>query len=159
MHRSASNTRVSDEYSSKYSTSPASQSGGTWSPVDVDSGGANHNHLHNHNHDHDHDQLPVSNPNSYAGKKDKSRPRSSENVIHLIPVVLIICVIILWFCSNPVDVIKKDNWVVARVEGLKVAGGVDVDGTQNSFLPHLELELDLDDVDLGRHRTERKPLG
>ncbi|KFK36464.1 hypothetical protein AALP_AA4G128000 [Arabis alpina] len=45
--------------------------------------------------------LPRYDPNSYPGKKDKSRLRSAENVIHFIPLVLILCAVILWIFSQP----------------------------------------------------------
>ncbi|ESQ52188.1 hypothetical protein EUTSA_v10017475mg [Eutrema salsugineum] len=45
--------------------------------------------------------LPRYDPNSYPGKKDKSRLRSAENAIHFIPLVLILCAVILWMFSNP----------------------------------------------------------
>ncbi|CAH8289036.1 unnamed protein product [Eruca vesicaria subsp. sativa] len=45
--------------------------------------------------------LPRYDPNSYPGKKDKSRIRSAENAIHFIPLLLILCALILWLVSNP----------------------------------------------------------
>ncbi|VVB02224.1 unnamed protein product [Arabis nemorensis] len=45
--------------------------------------------------------LPRYDPNSYPGKKDKSRLRSEENVVHFIPLVLILCAVILWVFSHP----------------------------------------------------------
>ncbi|KAJ4907048.1 hypothetical protein Rs2_10706 [Raphanus sativus] len=47
--------------------------------------------------------LPRYDPNSYAGKKDKSRLRSAENAIHFIPLLLILCALILWLVSSPVQ--------------------------------------------------------
>ncbi|GAB2274213.1 hypothetical protein Dimus_008980 [Dionaea muscipula] len=149
MYRSSSTTRVTDEYP-KYSISPPSQTsgggGGNRSPVD-DDGIASHNHSHN--------QLPLYNHNFHVSKREKSRLRSSDNAVHFIPLVLLLCVIILWFFSNPVDVVKKADSLAARVEALKVAVGVDVDGTQNSLLHHLVLE----DAKLGGDKTGKKPLG
>ncbi|XP_021765813.1 uncharacterized protein LOC110730322 isoform X2 [Chenopodium quinoa] len=46
--------------------------------------------------------FPVYNPGSHPAKKEKSRLRSAENAIHLIPLVLLLCAVILWFFSNPV---------------------------------------------------------
>jgi hypothetical protein len=43
--------------------------------------------------------LPRYDPNSQAGKREKSRFRFSENVIHLIPLILLLCVAILWLSS------------------------------------------------------------
>ncbi|KAL9260186.1 hypothetical protein AKJ16_DCAP05955 [Drosera capensis] len=147
MYRSSSNTRVSDEYS-KYSTSPPSQTtsgGGGWSSGDDGGGGGGSGSHH----------LPVYNPNSHASTKENSRLRSAENAVHFIPLVLVVCAVILWFCSNPVDLVRKGDSVVAKVEGLKVASGIDVDGTQNSLLHHFEL----DDVDGEGYKSKGKPLG
>ncbi|KAL1211136.1 hypothetical protein V5N11_008594 [Cardamine amara subsp. amara] len=47
--------------------------------------------------------LPRYDPNSLPGKKNKSRLRSAENAIHFIPLVIILCVVILWMFSNPVE--------------------------------------------------------
>ncbi|KAL9275824.1 hypothetical protein AKJ16_DCAP21134 [Drosera capensis] len=153
MYRSSSNTRVSDEYS-KYSTSPPSQTTcggggvvGGWSLGDDGGGGGGGGSGSHH--------LPVYNPNSHASKKENSRLRSAENAVHFIPLVLVGCAVILWFCSNPVDLVRKGDSVVAKVEGLKVASGIDVDGTQNSLLPHFEL----DNVDGEGYKTKGKPLG
>ncbi|GMH09578.1 hypothetical protein Nepgr_011419 [Nepenthes gracilis] len=129
MHRSSSNTRVSDEFL-KYSSSAPSQGSNRCSIDNVNGSSSN--------------QLPVYNPISPSAKKEKSRLRSAENAIHVIPLVLLLCAIILWFCSNPVDMVRKDDLVVARAEGLKVAGAFDIDGTQNSLLTHLE---EVEDVD------------
>ncbi|KAK9667967.1 hypothetical protein RND81_13G024600 [Saponaria officinalis] len=130
MHRSASNTRVADDFyknsSAYYSSSPA--------PADGDVAG----------------NLPMYNPTSHVAKKERSHVRSAENAVHLIPLVLVFCAAILWFFSNPVDVVNKmPDTLVARHEGLKAAGGVDIDGTQNSLLAHLEL----DDSDLLRRHS------
>ncbi|XP_021768022.1 uncharacterized protein LOC110732396 [Chenopodium quinoa] len=133
MHRSSSNTRVADEYyrnsSSFFSSSPL--------PIDGDANGNTNANL------------PVYNPGSHPAKKEKSRLRSAENAIHLIPLVLLLCAVILWFFSNPVDVISnKPGSIAARIEGLQAAGAVGIDGTQNTV--HLELEEhDL----LHQHRT------
>ncbi|CAN7115537.1 unnamed protein product [Brassica rapa subsp. narinosa] len=54
--------------------------------------------------------LPRYDPNSYPGKKDKTRLRSAENAIHFIPLILIICALIL--CSSNDQTV---NMVVERV--------------------------------------------
>ncbi|GKV10808.1 hypothetical protein SLEP1_g22120 [Rubroshorea leprosula] len=46
-------------------------------------------------------QLPTLNPLSNAAKKERSRLRSAENAIHIIPLVLVLCAIILWLFSKP----------------------------------------------------------
>ncbi|XP_010531672.1 PREDICTED: uncharacterized protein LOC104807923 [Tarenaya hassleriana] len=51
--------------------------------------------------------LPRYDPNSHPGKREKSRLRSSENVIHIIPLVLVLCAVILWLFSHPVTILKQ----------------------------------------------------
>ncbi|OAY56772.1 hypothetical protein MANES_02G043601v8 [Manihot esculenta] len=51
--------------------------------------------------DNDQQQLPTYDPLSHVAKKEKSRLRSAENAIHLIPLVLVLCAIILWIFSSP----------------------------------------------------------
>lgn len=87
MHRSGSNTRVSDEfYSSDVTpvvTGRTSFTGG---------GGGQRSSL---------DQLPKYNPQSEIAKKEAVKLKSAENVVHFIPLVLIVCALILWFFSTP----------------------------------------------------------
>ncbi|XP_062146915.1 uncharacterized protein LOC133854676 [Alnus glutinosa] len=74
MHRSSSNSRVSEEFFS----SPSSQSSS------------------------DADQLlPTYDPLSHVAKKERSRLRSAESAVHAIPLVLLLCGIILWIFSTP----------------------------------------------------------
>ncbi|KAJ9147655.1 hypothetical protein P3X46_029790 [Hevea brasiliensis] len=51
--------------------------------------------------DKDQQQLPTYDPLSHVAKKERSRLRSAENAIHLIPLVLVLCAIILWIFSSP----------------------------------------------------------
>ncbi|KAL4335993.1 hypothetical protein GQ457_07G010810 [Hibiscus cannabinus] len=44
--------------------------------------------------------LPMFNPLSRAAEKERSRLRSAENVVHIIPFVLALCGFILWFFSG-----------------------------------------------------------
>ncbi|GAB4835034.1 hypothetical protein Ancab_033302 [Ancistrocladus abbreviatus] len=118
------------------------------------------NRHYNHNHNYDGssvNQLPSYNPNSHAAKRERSSLRFAENAVHVIPLVLVLCAIILWFCSNSgsVDMVEKSESVAATVEGLKVVSAVEVDGTQNSFLDDLELK----DLDMAGHTIARKPSG
>lgn len=78
MHRSASTTRASDEFF--LNVSPPAVA-----PLAVA------------------DQLPTYNPLSDASKKEASRRRSSESAVHVIPLVLIVCGIVLWVFSHPGD--------------------------------------------------------
>ncbi|KAL9368855.1 hypothetical protein Peur_040054 [Populus x canadensis] len=50
--------------------------------------------------DTDQQELPTYDPLSHIGKKEKSRLRSAEYAIHVIPLLLVLCAIILWFFSN-----------------------------------------------------------
>ncbi|XP_010677117.2 uncharacterized protein LOC104892809 [Beta vulgaris subsp. vulgaris] len=135
MHRSSSNTRVADDFyrnSSSFFSSPASTDG------ENIANNANTN-----------GNLPMYSPGSHPAKKEKSRLRSAENAIHLIPLVLVLCAVILWFFSNPVEVVSvKPGSVGAKIEGLHEAVGVD--GTQNRV--HLELE----DHDLLHHHQRQQ---
>ncbi|KAL8191662.1 hypothetical protein R6Q57_028393 [Mikania cordata] len=57
--------------------------------------------------------LPIYNPASAAGQKEsqswRSRSEMSYKLIHLIPVVVIVCFFILWCFSSPVDLETKDG--------------------------------------------------
>ncbi|GLT76355.1 hypothetical protein SLA2020_480230 [Shorea laevis] len=78
MHRSSSSSRVSEEVfvnSSPFQNTETTEQG--------------------------RQQLPTLNPLSNAAKKERSRLRSAENAIHIIPLVLVLCAIILWFFSKP----------------------------------------------------------
>uniref|UniRef100_A0A2N9FTK8 Transmembrane protein n=1 Tax=Fagus sylvatica TaxID=28930 RepID=A0A2N9FTK8_FAGSY len=75
MHRSSSSSRVSEEFFSSQSSSSS-----------------------------DTDQqlvLPTYDPLSHVAKKQRSRLRSAEFAVHLIPLVLVLCATILWFFSTP----------------------------------------------------------
>ncbi|KAG1335575.1 hypothetical protein COCNU_03G016940 [Cocos nucifera] len=47
------------------------------------------------------DELPTLDPQSDIGKKEALRARLAENAVHVIPVVLVLCAVLLWFFSNP----------------------------------------------------------
>jgi len=57
--------------------------------------------FNNTNTDKDHQELPTYDPASHVAKKERSRLRSAENAIHVIPLVLALCAIVLWFFSTP----------------------------------------------------------
>ncbi|KAF7145697.1 hypothetical protein RHSIM_Rhsim04G0160200 [Rhododendron simsii] len=80
MHRSSSGSRVSDEYSDH---PPSNQSFRSESATTAA------------------DQLPKYNPQSYVANKERSRLKSAETAVHLIPLLLVLCGIILWFFSTP----------------------------------------------------------
>ncbi|WCJ25801.1 hypothetical protein M5689_007660 [Euphorbia peplus] len=52
--------------------------------------------------DQNYQQLPTYDPLSQVAKKEKSRLRSAENAIHLIPLIVLLCAAFLWFFSTPV---------------------------------------------------------
>lgn len=43
-------------------------------------------------------------PIEEMAKKEKTRDKYEENSVHLIPLVLLACALILWFFSNPGNV-------------------------------------------------------
>ncbi|KAK9927675.1 hypothetical protein M0R45_024847 [Rubus argutus] len=93
MHRSSSGSRVSED---SVVNSPQQQSS-TLKPITTTTNDSDHHHYPLH--------LPTYDPLSHAAKRERSRIRSAENAIHLIPLVLVLCAIILWFFSTrPVQV-------------------------------------------------------
>lgn len=78
MYRSGSSTRVSDEFFSNPSSADAEQQQQQQQLL-----------------------LPTYNPESHLAKKERIRLRSAEAAVHLIPLLLIVCVVILWFFSAP----------------------------------------------------------
>ena len=54
----------------------------------------------------DHHHLPIYDPNSSIGKKEmtsssSSRSKSKEMLVHLIPLIVFICLFVLWCLSYP----------------------------------------------------------
>jgi hypothetical protein len=47
------------------------------------------------------DQLPAYDPMVELAMKEKSRAKFAENAVHIIPFVLLLCGLVLWFFSNP----------------------------------------------------------
>jgi hypothetical protein len=45
--------------------------------------------------------LPTYDPLSHVAKKELSRIRSAHKAVHLIPLLVLLCAIILWFFSSP----------------------------------------------------------
>lgn len=82
MRRSASGSRVSDQFVPTPSPSPPRSQSVTFREDDVEL------------------LLPRYDPSSQPGKREKSRLRSAENVIHFIPLLLLLCVVILWLFSH-----------------------------------------------------------
>lgn len=87
MHRSASWNRFSDDYF-KHATSSSSQSpSGHRSSYSVFESNNN--------------SLPTYDPIAELARREKARVRLAENVVHVIPLVLLVCAFILWIFSNP----------------------------------------------------------
>ncbi|RHN81232.1 hypothetical protein MtrunA17_Chr1g0196811 [Medicago truncatula] len=121
MYRSASWNKFSDDYF-KHATSSSSSS--SISPGQRSS-----------------NDLPTYDPIVELAKKEKARVKFSENAVHVIPFVLLLCAIILWIFSNP-EVGMLGDPIGARIEGLSLDGEMesDSDGTQAGVLPIMGLE-------------------
>ncbi|KAI4325390.1 hypothetical protein MLD38_030795 [Melastoma candidum] len=116
MHRSASYSRVSDEVAppmASHILRTASY----------------------HSGDYDH-ELPTFDPILDLVRKENPRAKFVENAVHVIPLVLLLCAILLWFFSGA-EGLDKDSIAVRR-EGMTIEGDFDteVDGTsQMGLLP------------------------
>lgn len=85
MHRSASTTRASDEF--LINLSPATKGSPAMKVADID-------------------KIPIYDHDlASTNKKDSSshhlKSSSGENMVHLIPITLILCAFILWLFSHP----------------------------------------------------------
>ncbi|CAN6565165.1 unnamed protein product [Malus baccata var. baccata] len=145
MHRSASWSRVADEYFMHSTSSPSAGKGpsGLRVSVSFDQGG----------------DLPMYDPIAELAKKERSRVKFAENAVHVIPFVLLFCAFVLWFFSNPdVYVRIKTDPIAARIEGLTLEGEIesDSDGTQTGALPFVDLGLDLDPTTTKQTRDRLK---
>lgn len=85
MHRSTSWNRFSDDYF-KHATSSSSSS-------------LSQAHRSSSN------NLPTLDPIVELAKREKARVKFSENAVHAIPFVLLVCAVILWICSSPGELI------------------------------------------------------
>ncbi|KAH0466758.1 hypothetical protein IEQ34_003996 [Dendrobium chrysotoxum] len=93
------NTRVSDEY---YMS--AGQVAGSRSAICLD-------------------HLPIYDSHLGIAKKETARLRFAENMVHLIPVVIIICAMVLWIFSNPeIEMESKDDSILARIKNMTIDG-------------------------------------
>ncbi|GMN31007.1 hypothetical protein TIFTF001_003061 [Ficus carica] len=88
---SASSSLAATAAAAAAGTSPPSTQ--SWSFVDDDD---DVDHHHHHQLD-----LPTYNPLSSAAKREQSRLRFAHNAVHLIPLLLLLCALVLWFFSNP----------------------------------------------------------
>lgn len=56
------------------------------------------------------DELPTWDPQSEASKKEVAQDSLAASLVHLIPVVIILCAILLWFFSYPgTGLLKTSN--------------------------------------------------
>ncbi|KZV35002.1 hypothetical protein F511_22944 [Dorcoceras hygrometricum] len=46
-------------------------------------------------------QLPTVDPESHAAKMEKNHFNSAETAVHIIPLMLLLCAVILWVFSGP----------------------------------------------------------
>ncbi|XP_042495610.1 uncharacterized protein LOC122074729 [Macadamia integrifolia] len=99
----------------------------------------------------DEDRLPLYSSTSDDTKKEASSHKKSpgENWVHLIPLIVIICWVILWFFCRPVDIVQKPVLTVESVGGLNTNGH----GNQISLLSSMKLK----DIDQLEHKWNRKP--
>ncbi|KAL7605522.1 hypothetical protein Lser_V15G18944 [Lactuca serriola] len=86
MHRSSSSTRVSGDFS--HHRVPLAEN---YRPGTDETG----------------DELPTYNPRSYIATKKHNQIRSAEAAIHLIPLLLVICAMILWLFSDKESLEEK----------------------------------------------------
>ncbi|KAM7525492.1 hypothetical protein LguiA_015394 [Lonicera macranthoides] len=130
MYRTSSSTRVSDEFFFSNSSSSPPSSHQSFKPNTTTTTTTDH--------------LPTYHPQSLVAKKERSRLRSAESAIHLIPLLLVLSAIILWFFSSPVDLLNKGDSIVARVEDLTNNGNASSSSgsTKNSLLSNLEQHFD-----------------
>ncbi|KAG7030866.1 hypothetical protein SDJN02_04903, partial [Cucurbita argyrosperma subsp. argyrosperma] len=125
MHRSVSWNRFSDEYYSSSSPSPAlSSTPGQALRLSFDG-----------------NEQPTSYPADEIVKREKARVKFAATAVHVIPLVLVLCAILLWFFSNPeIDAGMRWDPMAARIEGLNVEGEIEREfgGAQNEALPILD---------------------
>ncbi|CAM8935101.1 unnamed protein product [Rhodiola kirilowii] len=90
-------------------------------------------------------------------KKDKYRTKFVDNAVHVIPLVLLICGLILWLFSHPdVDMGMKLDPIATKIEGLTIEGDIDSDsdGTQTGFLP-----VNVEETDTTKQLMKKFPKG
>ncbi|PON84156.1 hypothetical protein TorRG33x02_200540 [Trema orientale] len=63
--------------------------------------------------DFDHGGLPVYDPHSGIGKKEIGRSRLAEKWVHAIPLLVLLCLFILWWFCYPVTLEIKEGRIVA----------------------------------------------
>ncbi|XP_058777446.1 uncharacterized protein LOC131651769 [Vicia villosa] len=134
MHRSTSWNRFSDDYF-KHATSSSSSS-------------LSQAHRSSSN------NLPTLDPIVELAKREKARVKFSENAVHAIPFVLLVCAVILWICSSPDVRILGDPVGSRLIEGLSLDGEFesDSDGTQAGLLPIISSEEEISTQEVGAEK-------
>ncbi|KAL3361997.1 hypothetical protein AABB24_014706 [Solanum stoloniferum] len=131
MYRSSSSSRVSEEFF--FNSSPNLKS-----TISTET-----------------EELPTFNPQSHVAKKERSRLRSAENAIHLIPLILLFSAIILWVFSSPVTMVNKADSIVARLNIAVNQPGINADSSKRSFTSKIESEdIDATVKSLGQENNE-----
>ncbi|KAK8684411.1 hypothetical protein V6N13_040441 [Hibiscus sabdariffa] len=100
-------------------------------------------------------ELPVYDPNvEMTNKKEKSRAKFTENDVHIIPLVLIVCALIF-----DVEMGAKVETVGAKIDGLTIDGDIDndSDGTQTGFLPIAEVG-NVESTKHSKHKNHSRKL-
>ncbi|KAD7480319.1 hypothetical protein R6Q59_009110 [Mikania micrantha] len=139
MFRSVSTSRVSDDaYYSIYSHSPTSKA---VSPA-LRALALEANEVPQH------ESSPFSMP-----KKDKfGRSRFSEKSVHVIPLILLLCALVLWLFSNPdIDMPIKNDLAAGQIKQKAVDRDVDNSAT-------IKIKGTLTDADFGisEHEESKK---
>ncbi|KAH7686637.1 hypothetical protein IHE45_04G117900 [Dioscorea alata] len=135
MHRSASTTRASEEYLVSLAQ------GGARSAMEMD-------------------QLPTYDPQSEAAKKEALRARFAQNMVHVIPLVIVFCALVLWFFSYPdIDFASKDDAILARIKNLTIDGYSNWNGTSMAMSLGSADAIDATGVEQTGSELENKELG
>ncbi|PIA30928.1 hypothetical protein AQUCO_05300033v1 [Aquilegia coerulea] len=136
MHRSSSITRASEFFLH------GSSAGGGGGGVASSSSSSSSSRIL------DNDELPLYDPLSDFAKKERLRMKFAENAVHVIPLVLVLCAAILWFCSNPdLDMVDRDGSLPGRVEGLTIDADLDVAHSKTGLLSSQDLDGSQENID------------
>ncbi|WOK92802.1 hypothetical protein Cni_G01494 [Canna indica] len=102
--------------------------------------------------------LPTYDPQSEVAKKEANRAKVAENLVHLIPFVLLLCTLILWFFSHPtaeISMVTKENTVVGKMKKTAVGGN---HNKWNGSTMTIGMDQDLDSVDGNRNKGKKSKI-
>lgn len=106
------------------------------------------------------DQLPTYDPQSETAKKEALRARFAENMVHVIPLVIVFCALVLWFFSYPdIDFASKDDAILARIKNLTIDGYSNWNGTSMAMSLGSADAIDATGVEQTGSELENKELG